>query len=372
MRRLGYLIRKEFIQLFRSKPMVGVTFGPPFVMLIVLGFAISGDIVQIPTSVTDLDNSAMSRKLVEKLTHTRYLDVRHRPADIRETELLLRRGDVIISVTVPKDFGRDLVRGEVPALSLAADAQNTSVALTGAGYVTSIAWSWARNALLKTSALPVKVSTIDVESRIWYNPELRSVYFMVPGIVAVMVTIITIILTALAIVRERGDKNTLEQLMVTPISRLELILGKTIPFGIMGMVELSLVLVLAKLVFNIIIVGPLADFYLMSAVFMLSSIGLGIFVSTVTSTQQQALFTAWFIMVFCLLMSGFFLPLDNMPPLLYKLTYLNPLRYYVTIVRELFLKGSGLGVLWRETAALGAIAVVVLTLAVSRFQKRLG
>ena len=287
-------------------------------------------------------------------------------------EPLLEHGDVILALIIPQDFAANLVRGETPALMLAADAQNTNVAVTGAGYITRIVRSWAARRMPGHMAPGVRAGTVEIASSIRYNPELKSAYFMVPGIVVILVTVITVMLTALAIVRERGEKNTLEQLMVTPITRIELILGKTIPFGIMGMVEMTLSLVVAKLVYDIPIAGSIAAFYVMSAVFMLTTIGLGILVSTVTSTQQQALFTAWFVIIFCLLMSGFFLPLDNMPRALYRLTYLNPLRYYVTIVRELFLKGSGFAVLWPQTAALGAIAAAVLTLAVARFHKRLG
>jgi len=279
---------------------------------------------------------------------------------------------VIFALTIPKNFERDIIRGEMPALALAADAQNTTVALTGAGYATRIVQTWSRQMVPAKGLLGGRRGVISVESRIWYNPELKSVYYMVPGIMVLLVTVITVLLTALAIVRERGEKNTLEQLMVTPISRVELILGKTIPFGIMGMFELSLALVVAKLIYGIPIAGSLVSFYAMSAVFMFCSIGMGIFVSTIANTQLQALFAAWFLLVFCLLMSGFFLPLENMPRFLYLLTYINPLRYYMIIVRELFLKGAGFAVLWRETAALAGIAVVVLSLAVSRFQKRLG
>jgi ABC-2 type transport system permease protein len=372
MSRLGYLIQKEFIQLFRSRAMIAISFGMPIIQLVVIGFAISGDIERIPTAVADLDRSTMSRALVEKLTHSRFFDVRQFPNDVRAVEPILERGDAIIALTIPEHFERDLVRGETPAISLTADAQNTNVALTGAGYVTRIFRLWVEQTVAKSRAASVQIHTVSLETLIWYNPELKSSYFMVPAIIVILVTVISLLLTALAIVRERGDKNTLEQLLVTPISRLELILGKTIPFGIVGMIELTLALIVAKIVYDIPIAGSLPAFYLMSAVFMMSTIGMGILVSTITTSQQQALFAAWFVMIFCLMMSGFFLPLDNMPRIMYWLTYLNPLRYYVTIVRELFLKGSGIHDLWTQVAALAAIATAVLTLAVARFHKRLG
>lgn len=373
MRRLRFLIRKEFIQVFRSRPMISIIFGMPMVQLIIIGFAISGDVEHVPAAIIDLDNSMKSRALVEKLSHSRYLDIRYRPGDSRSAYDLLQRGNAIIAVTIPSGFERDMIRGECPALFLETDAQNTNVALTGAGYVTMITRSWAAGqAGLFSLRKDIQIHGINTDILTWYNPTLKSLYFMVPGIMVILVTLITMLLTALAIVRERGEKNSLEQLMVTPITRIELILGKTIPFGILGMIEMTLAIILIRIVYGITITGSLLSFYSMSAIFMLSTIGIGIVISTVTSTQQQALFATWFVVVFCLLMCGFFLPLDNMPRVLYNITYINPLRYYMTIVREVFIKGAGLADLWMQTLALLGIGSTVLGVAVARFHKNLG
>ncbi|MCD6307790.1 MAG: ABC transporter permease, partial [Candidatus Latescibacteria bacterium] len=231
MKALNHLVKKEFIQIFRSKPMIAVTFGFPIIQLIVLGFAISGDVVNIPTALTDLDNSSTSRSLVSRLENTRYLEVIHRPAEMRGGDRLLQHGDVILSVTIPRGFEREIVRNEKPALSINADAQNSQVAVTGSGYVRRIvrswAQSWARSSGYSVGTASLRgIGSVELESRIWYNEELKSVYFMVPGIITVLVTVITIILTSMSIVRER-EIGTLEQLLVTPITRLELILGKT-------------------------------------------------------------------------------------------------------------------------------------------------
>jgi ABC-2 type transport system permease protein len=373
MRRLSFLIRKEFIQVFRSRPMLGIIFGMPLIQLIIIGFAISGDVEHVPSAVIDLDNSVKSRALVEKLSNSRYIDILYRPRGSRAAENLLGRGEVILAVTIPSGFERDMARGEHPAIFIEADAQNTNVALTGVGYVTRIIRSWAVGQSKHFSQQnDIRIHTINTDIATWYNPSLKSIYFMVPAVMVILVTVITMLLTALAIVRERGENNSLEQLMVTPISRLELILGKTIPFGILGMVELTLAIILIRVVYGITIAGNLPEFYLMSGVFMISSIGIGIFISTVTTTQQQALFTTWFVLVFCLLMCGFFLPLDNMPRTLYQFTYINPLRYYMTIVREVFIKGAGISDLWVQTLALLAIGCSVLGVAVARFRKNIG
>ncbi len=352
--------------------MLSIIFGMPMVQLIIIGFAISGDVEHVPAAIIDLDNSMKSRSLVEKLSHSRYLDIHYRPGDSRSADDLLQRGNAIIAVTIPSGFERDMIRGEYPALFLEADAQNTNVALTGAGYVTRITRSWAAGQIDLSLQKDIQIHVINADFQTWYNPSLKSLYFMVPGVMVILVTLITMLLTALAIVRERGEKNSLEQLMVTPITRIEMILGKTIPFGILGMLELTLAIVLIRIVYGISIAGSLPEFYFMSGVFMLSTIGIGIVISTVTSTQQQALFTTWFVLVFCLLMCGFFLPLDNMPRVLYNITYINPLRYYMTIVREVFIKGAGLADLWMQTLALLAIGCTVLGAAVARFHKNLG
>jgi len=372
MKALKYMVKKEFLQLFRSRAMIAITFGVPIIQLLILGFAISGDVIHVPTVITDLDQSIKSRDLVSKLENTRYLDVRYRSNDTREAEHLLQHGDAILAVTIPCGFEKKIVRGEKPQISVVADAQNTNIALTASGYARRIIYYWASSEGIAGINRVANYNIKNLESRIWYNPELKSVYFMVPGIVVLLVTVITVILTALAIVKERGERGTLEQLMVTPITRHEIILGKTIPFAIIGIMELSFSLFVARLIYHIPIAGSLPVFYGMSVIFIFCTLGIGIFVSTIAHTQQQALFSAWFIIVFCILMSGFFLPLENMPKAMFYFSYINPLRYYLTIVRELFLKGSGFSVLWPQTLALGIIAVLVLSAAVSRFQKKLG
>lgn len=369
MKALKYIIHKEFIQLRRTRAMIGITLGMPIIQLLVLGFAISSDVVNVPTVIADLDNSPLSRGLVSRLENTRYLNVKYRVDDLASGGLLLKENKAIIAVVIPARFSEDVQRGRKPAILVQADAQNTNVALTGVGYVRRIVQSWMTG--IAGSSLPVSFTMLELKSRIWYNPELKSTWYMVPGIVVLLTTIITMLLTALAIVRER-EVGTLEQLMVTPITRAELILGKTIPFAVLGIVELTIALIVAKIIYAIPIAGSIPLFFGLSILFIFSTMGLGILASTMSHTQQQALFLAWFMMIFCILMSGFFLPLDNMPPLVYYLTYIDPLRYFMVIVRELFLKGAGLADLWPQVAALAGLAVTLLTVAVARFNKRLG
>ena len=371
MKALRHLVKKEFIQLRRTRSMIAISLGAPIIQLLILGFAISGDVIHVPTAIIDLDNTATSRSLLSKLKNTRYLDVRYRLTDIHSIIPLLQRGEAILAVTIPKNFERMIVRGEQPNVSVIADAQNSNVAVIGVGYIRQIFLSWTVSRGLSGVDDPAGFNLINLDSRILYNPELKSVYFMVPGILVILVTVITTILTAMAIVRER-EIGTLEQLMVTPISRVELILGKTIPFAFIGMIELIFALVVARLVYHIIIAGSIWLFLGTSLIYIFCTLGIGIFISTISHTQQQALFIAWFILVFCLLMSGFFLPLENMPQPIYYLTFINPLRYYMVIVMELFLKGATLSDILVQVSAIAVIAVIVMTAAMIRFNKRLG
>ena len=373
MKALPYLIRKEFFQILRSRAMIAITMGVPIIQLILLGYAVSGDVVHVPAAVVDLDRSETSRDLVGKFVNTRYLDVKFRPVTAHEGHTLVMDGKVILSVTIPKDFEYNLIRGERPELSLIADAQNSNVAVTGAAYVRFIILSWAqqRAASNVTIRSNIPVNTTEIRSRIWYNPELKSVYYMVPGIMVQLVTVVTIMLTALAIVRER-EMGTLEQLMVSPVTRLELILGKTLPFAVIGLIELGISLLVIRVVYHVPINGPIPVFLLMTVEYIFCTLGMGIFISTITTTQQQALFAGWFTMVFCLLMSGFLLPLENIPDKLLPLTIINPQRYYLSTIRALFLKGSGFADLRSNAAALGIIAVVVLSASVIRFNKKMG
>ncbi|MFA6471332.1 MAG: ABC transporter permease [Candidatus Latescibacterota bacterium] len=370
MKALKYIIKKEFIQLRRTRSMIGIALVMPIVQLVILGFAVSGDVIHVPTALIDLDNSPMSRTLANKFDNTRYLEIKFHSRDHRDSDRYLEENKAIIAITIPHDFERDIARGKRPAIMIKADAQNTNIALTGSGYVRRILQSWLTS-LSPGGEIPIALHTINTESRVWYNPELKQTWFMVPGILVLLVTIITMLLTGFAIVRER-EMGTLEQLMVTPITRTELILGKTIPFAVLGMVDMMLALFVAKIIYQIPIAGSLFLFLGLSLIYLFCTLGLGILVSTVARTQQQALFLDWYILVFCIIMSGFFLPLENMPKLIYYLTYIDPVRYFMTIVRELFLKGSGMSALWEPTVALVILAVILMTSAIIRLNKRLG
>lgn len=288
MKALKYIIKKEFIQLRRNRSMLGIALGMPIIQLVILGFAVSGDVIHVPTALIDLDNSPLSRTLSSKFENTRYLKIKFHSKDFRDSDRYLEENKAIIAITIPHNFEQDITRGKRPAIMVKADAQNTNIALTGSGYVRRILQSWITS-LPPVAANPVNLHMINTESRVWYNSELKQTWFMVPGILVLLVTIITMLLTGFAIVRER-EMGTLEQLMVTPITRTELILGKTIPFAVLGMLDMALALVVAKIIYQIPIAGSIFLFFGLALIYIFCTLGLGILVSTIAHTQQQALF----------------------------------------------------------------------------------
>jgi ABC-2 type transport system permease protein len=283
------------------------------------------------------------------------------------------RADVVLKI--PPQFARDIHRGSPVELELIADAQNSNIAGIAVGYTQGVLRRFWTDELERTlarqPALRTALHPVSLRAQAYYNPELVSVHYMVPGIVVVLLTIMTTILTALGIVREK-EIGTLEQLMVTPLTKFHFIVGKTLPFVMIAFVEMSFVLVVGSLWFGIPFCGSLWLLAGAASLFLLTTLGVGLFISTISGTQQQALFFAWFFMVFGMLMSGFFTPIENMPSIVQLLTYLNPLRYFMTIIRAIFLKGSGLEELGPQILALALFGVAIFSLALLRFRKRMG
>ena len=375
MRRILALVKKEFRQIRRTKAYFGLIFGAPFVMLLVLGSAITTEVKNVPIVVYDQDHTVSSRQIISAFADSssfRFLGVID--SDLR-ARTLLDDGTVKVVVAIPPDFERKMKNGLSPDIQVLVDGVDGNSAGVGLGYVSAtlaqlqVRWTqavWQRPA----STNAQQSSRITVIPRMWYNPNLDSTLNFVPGLIGILLIMVTMLLTAVNIVREK-EIGTFEQLMVTPLGGLELIIGKIIPFTILGFAQLTMSLLAAGLVFGIWMKGSVLLFYLMSAIFCLSTLGLGIFISTLARTQQQAMFIAWFIMIFALLLSGFFVPIGNMPPFVQDITYINPLRYYISVLREIFLKGTEFRFMWQEAAAMGAIGFGTLILASLRFRKRL-
>lgn len=373
MKKIFYLIKKELRQVMRDTNMLRVIFVVPMVQLILLGYAVTTDIKNLDILICDFDKTSVSRDLVERFSHTEYFTLIDAPCAPGNIEEHLFTGKAIIALTIPKNFARDLKNRDKPEIQILLDGQNSNTSAVALGYCNRILLAFMQenlsNDLRQSPWLARSVHIIEPVSRVWYNPELKSVYYMIPGIISILLTTITMLLTSMAIVKER-EIGTLEQLMVTPLTSGQIIAGKTIPFAFLGLIEMSIAMTVGVLWFKIPIVGSLPLLAGLSATFILTTLGLGIFISTLVNTQQQALFMSWFFLVTFILLSGFFYPIENMPKWVQIITYGNPLTYFIEILRELFLKGAGLSVLWPELLSLLGLGAAIFTLATLRFHKR--
>jgi ABC-2 type transport system permease protein len=375
MKNILYIIRKEFLQLRQDRKMFGISFIAPVLQLIVLGYAATFDVKDIPTVVCDFDNSPSSRELVRGFTSTEYFHVIGYFDNISEIDHQLDDGHASIAIVIPRGFEKKIGIGQSAPLQVLADGTETSTAGIGLSYTSLIVSQFSQNILLETLVkrgsltLPARVTA---EFRVWYNPELKSRNFMVPGVLGLLLMVMTMLLTSLAIVKEK-ELGTLEQLVVTPIKPYQLIIGKLAPFFLIGVIDVILVVFFASLIFSIPVKGGVLLLLFLSLIFLMTTLGLGLFISTISRTQQQAMMTAiFFFMMPMMFFSGFVFPIESMPSIIQYISYLVPLRYYFVIVRGLFLKGIGLSTLWSQVLALLIFGSVILGMSVMRFQKKLG
>lgn len=372
--RLRQMLIKEFLHVIRDKRARFLLFGPPLIQTLVFGYAATLEIKHVPVAVVDYDNSQASRDLISRFQASRYFEVR-RLADRREIADLIDRSETTMALQIDSGFSRELHKGETARLQVIVDASNSNTALVGLGYLNQVAQGFARDfrmAVLQRQAptLAASLPEIVVERRPWYNPDLTSQWFFVPGVIGNLVLVIVVTLTAFAVVRER-EIGTLEQIMVTPIRRTEFILGKTAPFFLIGLLDTALISLAGTLWFHVPLTGSLLVLAAGTTCFILCMLGVGLLISTVSATQQQAMVTSFFFIMPAVIFSGFGSPISSMPEFLQWLTYLNPLRYQEVVLRSVYLKGAGFDVLWPQLAAMALIAAVLLTVSVLRFRKSL-
>jgi ABC-2 type transport system permease protein len=367
--RIKQIVIKEFIQVFRDKRMRFFLFVPPLVQLFVFGYVVTLDVSNIPTAILDLDKSYESRELARRLESSGYFTILHTPASVEEVTGLLDRGKVLCVVQINRGFMKDLRKGVPTSVQVIVDGTYSNTALVALNYANTVIARFARDRGPRKSA--AEGASIDLRVRAWYNPDLKSKNYFVPGVMASIILLVSLMLTSMAVVRER-ESGTMEQLMVTPIKPIELILGKTIPFAAISFIDMMLVTAVGVFWFEVPIRGSLLLLLLCTAIYLLSVLGTGLFISTVARTQQQALMAAMFFNMPAILLSGFAFPIENMPAVFQYVTYLNPLRYFLIIIRGVFLKGNGIVILWPQMAALLAIGMIVITLSALRFRKRLG
>jgi ABC-2 type transport system permease protein len=372
--RLFHFIKKEFIQLMRDPRMLYVAIFAPVVQLLLLGYVASTDIRHIPTAVFDQDKSAQSRTYVESFKNSGYFDLDYYVASDKQVAELLDSGRAKAALHIPPDFGRGIVRGEPVAVQAILDGQNSSSAAIISGYLNQINFENVSqilsNRLSWLGLSQARLDRLELQTRVWYNPEMKSVNFMVPAVFALILTIISMLLTAFSIVKEK-ESGTMEQLVVTPLKPYELILGKLLPFSIVAFLDITLVFLVATLWFRVPMHGSAPLLFALGAIFLTAGLGLGVFISTISRNQRQAMMSALFVVIPSMILSGFIFPIANMPGIIQAVTYLIPVTYFLAIVRGIFLKGIGLKYLWPQVWPMALIGVILLAVSILRFRKRI-
>lgn len=374
MKTIIHFIKKEFHQFGRDPKMFAIVLIAPILQSIILGYAANLDIYNINLSVFDQDKSTSSRIYVEKFTQSGYFSVVDYVDNYDEMTSDIAAGKVLIGLVIPKDFEKDLTNGRATKVQALVDGSDGNKGSIGFGYAQGITASYAQNIVLENAhrkGIKFSTGTISPEIRVWYNPELRTRNFMVPSITALILMLTTTLLTSLAIVKEK-ELGTLEQLIVTPIKPWQMIIGKLVPFAILGFATMALVNSIMIFWFGIPIRGSVPFYIFASFIYILSTLGLGLFISTISKTQQQAMMVTVFgVMMPMIYLSGFAFPIENMPQIIQYVTYIIPLRYFVTIIRGVILKGIGFSELWLETTILFSMGALILFLSAKRFHKRL-
>jgi ABC-2 type transport system permease protein len=379
--RLIEIIRKEFRQAFREPRMRTMLFLPPIIQLLIFGYAVNLDVEHANMAWMDQDHTPESRELLAAFQGSTRFDILATPTNDRQVQTLLDSNKVDLVVRVLPGFERDIERGRPTAVQILINGTNSNTASIVSSYASSIVANFAGEAMnmqsrnrlaagMAPGPVHAGVPQLNLESRAWFNPDLLSRNYFVPGIVVNIIMQITLMLTAMAIVREK-EIGTMEQLMVTPIRPIELMLGKTLPFALVGLVDTFLVIMVALFFFDVPFRGSPLLLFACAILFLMTTLGAGLFISTISRTQQQAMMTTFLFFQPFFLLSGFAFPIRNMPQSIQYLTLLDPLRYFIEIVRGLFLKGTGVAVLWPQMVALAVFGVVILSLSAMRFRKRL-
>jgi ABC-2 type transport system permease protein len=368
--RLARLARKELTQTLRDPRALRVIFVAPILQLVVFGYAVTTDVKNAALVLYDRDNTAVSRQLVQELTASGYFrleEIAPRASDLAEA---LDHGRAILALEIPRGLQTDLASGRPATVQLLIDGTTSNTATVAQAYASQIILRFGQ----EHSAAPAAAQArgvrpgVDLRVRAWYNPNLESRVYNVPGVVGNLMMLMSLLLTTLAVVRER-ELGTLEQLMVSPLTPAEMIVGKTLPVVGIAMVDLMLITSVATLWFHIPLRGSLALLVLVSLAYVVCGLGIGLLISTVSNTTQEAFMTMFMFFLPAMIISGFFFPIENMPVFFQYLSLINPVAYYVKAVRAIFLKGAGLGVLWPQLAALAVMGGSILWFASTRFRK---
>ncbi len=371
---IRHLFIKELTQVLRDKRMRTTLIIPPIFQLIVFGYAANLDVKNIRTAIRDLDGTVQSRDLISRFGSSEYFKIVSYPQTPEQIEKLIKNEEVLLSIEIPSDFSRKLKTGETATIQILLDGTESNTALIALGYLGRILEEYSAKLLVQNLNREGRVDFeecgVDLQQRIWFNPNLESRLFYVPGVIASIAFLIPIILTAQSIVRER-EIGTLEQIMVTPIRAGQLMLGKTLPFAMVGFFDVVMIALIGIFWFGVPLKGNPIHLLLGTMLFLMSSVSIGLFISTISSTQQQAQISTFFFTIPAFTLSGFAFPLENMPEWIQTLTYANPLRYFLVIIRGVFVKGVGLDILWPQMLALALLGGSMIVLSSLRFKKRL-
>jgi len=365
---------KEFKQVFRDPRMKMIIFVSPMVQIILFGYAANKDINYIPTAIYDRDNTKESRELIHSFTYSKYFIPEYYLNSQKEYDAMLDKAKAAVVLKIDRGFGRDIMGGRNSYVQLSYDGTDSNTAMIVMGYASTVVSTFQYEAL-KEDVLAAgydinMLPAVDLRDRAWFNENLISRNYYLPGVIVSIVTIMSLLLTSMAIVREK-EIGTMEQLIVSPLKPIELIFGKLLPFGIIALFQTGMITAFGVFWFHIPLRGSIPLLALSTCIYLFTSLGVGLFISTIASTQQEAMMSVFLFYMPTFLLSGFAYPIANMPPVIQNLTLLNPMRYFLIVVRGIFLKGVGIDILWPQLLPLMGMGLVVITLSAMRFRQRL-
>jgi ABC-2 type transport system permease protein len=368
------ILIKEFKQIFRDPRMKTVIFITPLIQIILFGYAANKDINYVPTAIYDRDNTAESRELLRRFTYSKYFVAEHYIASDKEQNHILDKGLASVVIRIDRGFGRNLNAGKDAAVQLAFDGTDSNTTMVVMGYANTIVNKYQYDLMkedIQAGGWLKGVADVDLRDRAWFNGNLISRNYYLPGVIATIVTMMSLLLSAMAIVKEK-EIGTMEQLIVSPLRPIELIIDKLLPFGIIALIQIILITILGVAWFHIPLRGNLLVLLFATCLYLFTTLGIGLFISTISSTQQEAEMSVFLFYMPTILLSGFAYPIANMPKIIQHFTFFNPLRYFLVIVRGIFLKGVGIDILWTQIAPLVIMGMCVITFGTLRFRRTLG
>lgn len=370
MDRIKAILYKEFLQMRRDRLTIGLIFMLPMIQLLLFGFAIQTEVKHIPTVVFDQSASAESRSLLDAFISSGYFDIHYSVNSFEDVNKMIDSGKAKVGIVFPPEFAREIKRGGSAPVQVLVDASDNMVANQAMATASSIGLLKSQEVIAQRVHMTTGNLPYDIRVRAWYNPDGITAYYMVPGILGIIVTLTMVIMTSMAIVRER-ERGTLEQLIVTPVRAYELMIGKIVPYIFLGYIQITVALLVGVLVFGVPIRGSLLELYILTLFFITASLGLGIMISNIARNQMQAFQMSFFIMLPSILLSGFLFPRDAMPKIIYYISNVIPLTYYLDIIRGIVLKGIGFPYLIGQVISLLVFSVFFVTVSVLKFKKKI-